>query len=388
MKLLPNLYKVTLLSISISLALTGCTHSSSKIKIPGHTSLEPGVGESLSRGVKAMLLRQHADDGSWGGDDVKVQSSHKSDYPVAISSLAYLALTTIAPDDPASAWGRDKALRFILDTIVDDGKMKNTRDNTPKIHERNVWSQGFCTFVFGRVLREGKLTVPMQKQIRAKMKTMVAALKKTQQADGGWTYDKGPSESFMTATILAGLVSIQKAKVPVPQQMIAKATLFLKRQSNPGNYVAYQGVPKVRDSTSKIRDSAGRSVQLELTLLQAGDGSTDRLAAAVETFFQHRDRFEKVRKLEKGCHQKPYGIGTFYCFYADYHIAQALELLGGEIRKKYRPVLVDHFLKLQKDDGHWIDSKDHTGESYGTAMGLLVLSAPAWADTTLTSSGH
>jgi hypothetical protein len=91
MKRLPHLYKVTLLSISISLALAGCTHGSSKIKIPSPTSLEPGVGESLSRGVKALLLRQHADDGSWGGDDVKVQSSHKSDYPVAISSLAYLA---------------------------------------------------------------------------------------------------------------------------------------------------------------------------------------------------------------------------------------------------------------------------------------------------------
>ena len=55
-------------------------------------------------------------------------------------------------------------------------------------------------------------------------------------------------------------------------------------------------------------------------------------------------------------------------------------MLSGETRKTYRPVLENHFLKLQKNDGHWIDSKDHCGESYGTAMGLLVLSSPLWAD--------
>ena len=60
----------------------------------------------------------------------------------------------------------------------------------------------------------------------------------------------------------------------------------------------------------------------------------------------------------------------------DHYMAEAVQV------SHERPVLIDHFLKLQKADGHWIDSKDHTGESYGTAMGLLVLSAPAWAETT------
>ncbi|MDP6634742.1 MAG: prenyltransferase/squalene oxidase repeat-containing protein [Phycisphaerae bacterium] len=375
--------KVVLLLLSLWFALTGCVNQTgSNVKAPGNNALEPAVAESMTKGAKALLQRQHADDGSWGGDDVKEQTSHKSDYPVAISSLAYLALMTVAPDDNASVQGRAKTLRFILETIIDDGKMKNTRDNTPKIHERNVWSQGFCTFVFGRVLRRGNLPGEMQEQIRTKARAMVAALQKTQQPDGGWTYDKGPSESFLTATVLAGLISIQEAKVAIPQTMIARSKAFLKSQSNPGNYVAYQGVPKVRDSAAKIRDSAGRSVQLELTLLQAGDGSVERLTAAAETFFKYRERLDKVLRLEKGCHQKPYRIGTFYCFYAYYHLAQALERLGGDVRRKYRPILVDHFLKLQKADGHWIDSKDHCGESYGTAMGLLVLSAPAWADTT------
>ena len=383
MKLLPDLSKVILLSMSLTLGLTGCADSAgSNLNAQGVNTIEPKVAESMTKGVKALLQRQHADDGSWGGDDVKVQSSHKSDYPVAISSLAYLALTTIAPDDNASAEGRDKTLRFILDTIIDNGKMKNTRDNTPKIHERNLWSQGFCTFVFGRLLRQGNIPKTMQEQIRAKMIAMVTALKITQQSDGGWTYDKGPSESFTTATILAGLVSIQEAKIAVPQAMIDRSKAFLKRQSNPGNHVAYQGVPKVLDTTARVRGSAGRSVQLELTLLQAGAGSTERLTTAVETFFKYRYRFDKVLKLEKGCHQKPHGIGTFYCFYAYYHLAQALEMLGGETREKYRPILVNDFLKLQKPDGHWIDSKDHCGQSYGTAMGLLVLSAPTWANTT------
>jgi len=383
MKSPARLSKLVLLSLSISLVLTGCSGPGGagiNPKNPGHKELGGKVGVSLTRGVKALLQRQHADDGSWGGDDVKEQTSHKSDYPVAISSLAYLALATVAADNPAAVRGRNTTLDFIVETIDDDGKMKNTRDNTPKIHERNVWSQGFSMFVFGRVLVKKILPVGREKQIRTEMKNMVAALRLTQQSDGGWTYDKGSSESFTTSTVLAGLVSLQKAKIAVPQKMIDRSKAFIKRQSNPGNYVAYQGVPKVLDSAAKIRDSAGRSVQLELTLLQAGDGSVERLALAVETFFKYRERLDKVLRLEKGCHQRPHRIGTFYCFYAYYHLAQALELLGGEIREKYRPVLVDHFLELQKADGHWIDSKDHCGESYGTAMGLLVLSAPAWAD--------
>ena len=121
---------------------------------------------------------------------------------------------------------------------------------------------------------------------------------------------------------------------------------------------------------------------LELALLQAGSGSADRLRTAVDTFFKYRTRMDTVRDLEKGCHQKPYRIGTFYCFYSYFYLAQAVEHLGGEARAKYRPALVSHFVALQKPDGHWIDSKDHCGESYGTAMGLLVLTAPAWAGTT------
>jgi len=168
MKLFHDLPKVVLLSISLSLALAGCAgRTGSNVKIPGDNVLEPAVADSLAKGVKALLLRQHADDGSWGGDDVKEQTSHKSDYPVAISSLAYLALMTVEPDDSASVQARARTLRFILDTI-DDGNMKNTRDNTPKIHERNVWSQGFSTFVFGLVLRKGDLPEKTQKEIRVK----------------------------------------------------------------------------------------------------------------------------------------------------------------------------------------------------------------------------
>ena len=108
-------------------------------------------------------------------------------------------------------------------------------------------------------------------------------------------------------------------------------------------------------------------------------GSADRLGAAVDTFFKYRVRMDTVRDLEKGCHQRPYMIGTFYCFYSYFHLAWALEHVDSKTRDTLHPMLRDHFIGLQKADGHWIDSRDHCGESYGTAMGLLVLSAPIWA---------
>ena len=339
--------------------------------------LAADVAAAIERGNKALLARQHADDGSWGGDDVKVQSSHKSDYPVAISSLAYLALMTTAPEDRKALQAREKALAFILDTI-EDGRMKNTRDNTPKVHERNVWSQGFSMFVMGRLLEKKEVGPGNRKEIRSRLADMVAALAKTQQADGGWTYDQGPSESFLTATILFGLLEAREAGLEVPDKLIDKPLQLIARQSNPGHYVAYQGVHKERKTDGKVRDSIGRSVQVELALLEAGKGSVKQLEKAVEYYFQHRERVDTVRDLEEGCHQPPYGIGTFYCFYGHFYLAQALQAVGEDTRSEYWPVLQEQFVGLQKPDGHWIDSRDHCGESYGTAMGLLVLSAPSW----------
>ena len=336
------------------------------------------MASAIARGNKALIARQHADDGSWGGDDVKVQSSHKSDYPVAISSLAYLALMSTAPEGKEALSARKRSLEFILDTI-EGGDMKNTRDNTPKVHERNVWSQGFSLFALSRLLEKKEMDRVTTEKIRSRLSDMVAALSKTQQEDGGWTYDQGPSESFLTSTVLIGLVAAREVGIEIPDDLIDKPCQYIAQQSNPGNQVAYQGVPKELRTDGKVRDSIGRSVQLEVALLEAGKGSVTKLETAVETYFKFRERVDIVRDLEEGCHQAPYQIGTFYAFFGYYYLAQALQMVGDDMRNDYLPVLQDHFLKLQKPDGHWIDSRDHCGESYGTAMGLLVLSAPLWA---------
>jgi hypothetical protein len=365
--------------------LAGCAHHAGSEtghggRAGGGLLADPVVSASVGKGVAALLLRQHADDGSWGGDDVKVQSSHKSDYPVAISSLAYLALTTVAPGDPGADRAREKSLRFVLDTIDDVGNMLDTRDHTPKVHERNLWSQGFSLFVLGHILRADAVVGAEPEEIRAKMASMVSALAKTQRKDGGWTYNKGAGEGFTTATILFGLFSARDAGVSVPETLVRRSTEFLRRVSNPGFYVAYKGIPRALDTSGEVRDSSGRSVQVELALLQAGRGSREKLGIAVDSFFKHRDRLDRVRDLEEGCHQPPHKIGTFYCFFDYFYVAQALENLAPAARDRYRTVFREHFLALQKADGHWIDSRDHCGESYGTAMGLLILSAPAWCD--------
>lgn len=363
----------------VVLLLAGCAyHTGGGARELGST--DPAISRAVKTGVTALISRQHRTDGSWGGDDVKVQSPHKSDYPVAISSLAYLALMTVAPKDPDALRARRQSLRFILDTIDAEGNMADTRDHTPKVHERNIWSQGFCLFVLGHVLREDLVAGASRKEIRTKMALMVAALAATQQGDGGWTYDEGPSESFTTATVLMGLLSARGAGTRVPDALIQKPTEFLKRVSNPGFYVAYQGVPRVLDRGGDVRDSIGRSVQLELALLKAGNRSIEPLQAAVDTFFEHRARIDEIRDLEEGCHQPPHRIGTFYCFFDYFYTAEAVEHLDTPARDTYRRILRHHILHLQKEDGHWLDSRDHCGESYGTAMGLLILSAPGWAN--------
>ena len=368
-----NILKLTLLVIVT--CTTGCVSLRG-----GGNAYSPRTEEALAKGRAALFARQH-DDGSWGGDEVKVQSSHKSDYPVAISALAQLALLATAPANRGANESKRKSLGFVFDTIDDQGTMRNTRDNTPKIHERNVWSQAFALFVSSRLLAADTVSAEEKAKIRVNAKKMISALAKTQQTDGGWTYNRAPSDVMLTGTVLMGLAAIRDAGVAVPPKLIGAPAMLLEAYSAPGCYVAYKAKAVPDDRKGKIGDSLGRSVLLELALVEAGHGSRKRLRAAVETFFLNRERLDQIRDLEEGCHQPPHGIGTFYCFYSYFYIAHAVEELGGRTKRQYRPVLVEHFLGLQKKDGHWIDSKDHCGESYGTAMGMLVLAAPSWSAT-------
>ncbi len=162
-------------SIGILSICGACREASGQELNSTGSNLGEGVASAIARGNKALIARQHADDGSWGGDDVKVRSSHKSDYPVAISSLAYLALMTTAPEGKEALSARKRSLEFILDTI-EDGNMKNTRDNTPKVHERNVWSQGFSMFVLSRLLERNEVDHGTTEKIRGRLSDMVAAL--------------------------------------------------------------------------------------------------------------------------------------------------------------------------------------------------------------------
>ena len=362
----------------ICLVLTLCIASGGLIG--AEKDKTPRPEDILSNGCKALIQRQH-DDGSWGGDEVKNQDTHKSDYPVAISSLGYLALMSAAPDNVEATKAREKALEFILSTIKDDGKMKNTRDNTPKVHERNVWSQGFSLFVFSRLLNHKSVSAEFKKRIKAKSECMISALSKTQLRTGGWTYAQGLGDTMLTGTILMGIASIKKAGVHVPGKLLEKAIEFVKLYRAPGTYVSYSARSRPMRPRKEIGDSLCRSVLLELSLIEAGVGDKKKLTVAVETFMKHRKRLDDIRDREQGCHQPPYGIATFYCFYGYYYMAHALETVEDKVKEKFRPVLDKHFKDLQKPDGHWLDSKDHTGPSYGTAMGLLVLTAPEWSDS-------
>ena len=80
--------RILVVLICLVTLFAGCAH------VPGTgNTFTSRTAKSILKGTDALLARQH-DDGSWGGDEVINQDSHKSDYPVPISSLAYLALMT------------------------------------------------------------------------------------------------------------------------------------------------------------------------------------------------------------------------------------------------------------------------------------------------------
>lgn len=61
-------------------------------------------------------------------------------------------------------------------------------------------------------------------------------------------------------------------------------------------------------------------------------------------------------------------------FYGQYYSTQAMYLAGGDRWEQWWSRVRDELIAIQSDDGSWTDYQ--AGESYATAMALIVLQMP------------
>lgn len=312
----------------------------------------PEVEKAIDRG-HAFLARTQARDGSW-----RTRSGYGS-YPVAMTALAGLGMLAggNTPVEGKYAANVRKAVEYVLKMAE-----RNTSGASDGLiaafgeEQRPMYGHGFSMLFLGEVY--GMERDPdRQEKIENVLKKAITLTGRSQSQMGGWLYtpDSGGDEGSVTITQVQGLRSVRNAGIKVPKKIIDNAIEYIEKSANSDGGIRY-------------RASGGGSSRAPIT------------AAAVAVLYnagqyEHpvaKKSLQYIKNLLKGKNSATAFGGHNY--YATLYAAQAMYLSSEEDWKSYFPDVRDYFLRAQNSDGSW--TGDSVGETYGTAVALIVLQLP------------
>jgi hypothetical protein len=180
----------------------------------------------------------------------------------------------------------------------------------------------------------------------------------------------------MTAPTLQALFEAKRQGFEVPDSMIRRALKSLEDgRLTTGAFQYGTSDRKSGKGFEAVPGACARMAVCETTLHLAGQGSVERIRAAVDAFFEHWQWLEKRRK-KQGTHVAPYMIAPYYFHYAHTYVAQAIEQLPEKDRQGLRRKLRALYWLTREKDGGWNDRVFARSEGYGTAMAILGLMMP------------
>lgn len=328
---------------------------------PKQEGTDKQISTALDKGIE-YLIKQQKKNGLWGDDEVK-KSTHKSDYPASLTSLACMSLLSTKKEDKKTTEAIKKGLEYVIECIQEDGQIY---DKGYKPNESHPWGRATSLWFLSEIYKKDK-----NKDVEKKIKTFLDALLKKRSKDGGWSYMGGSSQSFLTAFTLISILKAKEAGFDVKKELLDDAAKLLKDHRKVGKGVAY--TYSKTGKFSGLIGGAARTISVEVALNTAGITGDQDLAKVLELFTKNTKGLDAMIKEEKGCHNGKYeGVGSFYGFFGYFFAAHAAAKLGDKGQKTLEDIQ-KMFLKLQKEEGFWRDSIDHTGPSYGTALAIMVL---------------
>ncbi|MEX2212846.1 MAG: prenyltransferase/squalene oxidase repeat-containing protein [Phycisphaeraceae bacterium] len=300
--------------------------------------------------ANTFLAQTQSKDGSW-----RARSGYGT-YPTAMTALAGLGLMAGGNTPVEGKYSLN--VRRAVDFIVLQGE-KNASTGliaSPNEEMRPMYGHGFSMLFLGEAY--GMERDPdRQEKIRKVLDKAVTLTGKSQSGPGGWLYtpDSGGDEGSVTVTQIQGLRSIRNAGIKVPKEIIDKACKYIENSANPDGGIRYR----------------------------AGQGGASRppITAAAVAVMYNAGKYENpvaeksldyLKKLIKGGGAA--NVFGGHNFYATLYCAQAMYLSSDENWKAYFPAVRDHLIRSQGQDGSWMG--DGVGETYGSAIALIVLQLP------------
>ncbi len=296
----------------------------------------PNAERAVNHALRYLEETQNAD-GSWG-------SSAHGRHP-AVTALACLAFMAQGNLPGRGRYGRavERGIQFLVTQVhPETGYIGGS-------HGR-MYGHGFATLALAEAY--GMMPDP---DLKRALERAIRCIKQSQKSDGGWRYDPSPagsSDLSVTVCQVMALRSANNAGIKVPRETIDRAIEYTKHSANADGSFRYM----LRSGSSSFALTAAGVT----TLFGAGYHDADQVKNGVEYLKRYMSGDRHRRRMS-------------HYFYAHYYAVQAMYQAGGADWDLYYPKIRDDLVESQLDNGSW---QSNVGNTYGAAMGALVLQVP------------
>jgi len=322
-------------SLALAAPVPGAAQDPS-IRLGGE--IPPEVDAIYERGL-TFLSQSQNDSGSW-----RSRSEH------GITGLCLMAFLA-GGEDPNFGRYREnikRAVRSIITGQDSNGFIPNSMyhhgfamlalaEAYGAVDEATLWEDG----------ESGSERKSIAETLRAAIRLAVEA----QEANrwGGWRYSptSTDADTSVTGAVLMGLLGCRNAGLPVPDETIENALVYMQRNTASSGFVAYSG------GIGGGGESMARSAVATLVYAVGHKREWDEYDAALSHISGRLDHKE-----------------TAHTHYFYYYMAQALFQGDPEAWREWNRKTARMLTGRQGDDGSFTGSY---GEAYGTAMSLLAL---------------
>lgn len=305
--------------------------------------ITPALDRSIASGL-AFLASEQNGDGSFGGGRYA-----KNVAITALAGLAFMADGNVPGRGEYSA-AVERGLEYILDNAAENGLIAADAANGP------MYGHGFATLFLGEVYgtTAGGGDTAVADRVYDTLIRAVRLIERTQNDQGGWRYNPVPYDADVSVTIcqIMALRSARNAGLEVDKQVIDRAVEYVRRCQNTDGGFKYQ---LESGSSAWPRSAAGVA-----SLYYAGIYEDNAIDQGLEYLLTNATPGREVNAA--------------HYWYGHYYAVQSMYLAGGRYWAAWWPAIRTQLLDAQQPDGSWEDRS--VGNSYGTAMSLIILQMP------------
>jgi prenyltransferase beta subunit len=288
--------------------------------------VSPELERCVARGLDYLMKTQNAN-GAWSDQYGEVSGV------VGLAMLTFMAHGELA-DEGKYGGTIHRAADYILRSQESNGLL--ARGGSP------MYSHGFATLAMGELY--GQMNDP---RIGLAMKRATGLIVSCQNAQGGWRYSVGSTDSDTTVSgaQMMALRAAANAGMEVPMSTIKKGNAYYKSCFVNGGGFGYTG----RDGANQPRAGIGL-----LVLSLSGEYHCAETKATADYLLATPSNRESES----------------YFYYSMYYCSQAMFQAGGKYWRYWNDVMTPAIMAMQKPDGSWTGAN---GPTCDTAMALLAI---------------